>query len=110
MMRTSQKHFLMLTLWKSLSEILVKDMNSCSSFVISYLAADIADEDGEIETAVIAARSVLDKGSSSAYIAAATSAAQAALAAARESSNLAVQLDEFGRDVNLQSVWTSLVS
>ncbi|XP_020269392.1 transcriptional repressor ILP1-like [Asparagus officinalis] len=46
--------------------------------------------------------SVLSKGSGPAYVSAATNAAHAALAAVRESSNLPVQLDEFGRDVNLQ--------
>ncbi|KAG0457601.1 hypothetical protein HPP92_022758 [Vanilla planifolia] len=90
------------SLIEELEEEMQKLHERRSAVIEERRAADIADEDGEIETAVIAARSVLDKGSSSAYIAAATSAAQAALAAARESSNLAVQLDEFGRDVNLQ--------
>lgn len=65
-------------------------------------AADTADETGEVEAAVSAAMSVLSKGSAQAHISAAANAAQAALAAVRESSNLPVQLDEFGRDVNLQ--------
>ncbi|XP_020589753.1 transcriptional repressor ILP1 [Phalaenopsis equestris] len=65
-------------------------------------AADIADENGGLEAAISAARSVLDRGSSSAYIAAASAAVQASLAAVRESSNLPVQLDEYGRDINLQ--------
>ncbi|PKA46429.1 hypothetical protein AXF42_Ash012561 [Apostasia shenzhenica] len=66
-------------------------------------ATDISDENNEIEAAVSAAMSVLSKGSGSAFVAAAASAAQAALVAARETSSLPVQLDEFGRDVNLQN-------
>ncbi|KAK8443636.1 hypothetical protein SEVIR_9G006900v4 [Setaria viridis] len=65
-------------------------------------AADLADESGVIEAAVDAAVSILSKGSSSAYLSAASNAAQAAAAAARESSNLPPELDEFGRDINLQ--------
>ncbi|CAN6291043.1 unnamed protein product [Urochloa humidicola] len=65
-------------------------------------AADLADESSVIEAAVNAAVSILSKGSSSAYLSAASNAAQAAAAAARESSNLPPELDEFGRDINLQ--------
>lgn len=65
-------------------------------------AADLADESSVIEAAVNAAVSVLSKGSSSAYLSAASNAAQAAAAAARESSNLPPELDEFGRDINMQ--------
>ncbi|CAD6335138.1 unnamed protein product [Miscanthus lutarioriparius] len=65
-------------------------------------AADLADESGVIEAAVNAAVSILSKGSSSAYLSAASNAAQAAAAAARESSNLPPELDEFGRDINMQ--------
>jgi GC-rich sequence DNA-binding factor len=65
-------------------------------------AADLADESGVIEAAVSAAVSILSKGSSSAYLSTASNAAQVAAAAARESSNLPPELDEFGRDVNLQ--------
>jgi GC-rich sequence DNA-binding factor len=65
-------------------------------------AADLADESGVIEAAVNAAVSILSKGSSSAHLSAASNAAQAAAAAARESSNLPPELDEFGRDINLQ--------
>ncbi|XP_062213058.1 transcriptional repressor ILP1-like [Phragmites australis] len=64
--------------------------------------ADLADESGVIEAAVNAAISILSKGSSSAYLSAASNAAQAAAAAARERSNLPPELDEFGRDINLQ--------
>ncbi|KAF0906210.1 hypothetical protein E2562_009227 [Oryza meyeriana var. granulata] len=65
-------------------------------------AANLADESSVIEAAVNAAVSVLSKGSSSAYLFAASNAAQAAAAAARESSNLPPELDEFGRDINMQ--------
>ncbi|CAL4937154.1 unnamed protein product [Urochloa decumbens] len=65
-------------------------------------AADLADESAVIEAAVSAAVSILSKGSSSAYLSAASNAAQAAAAAARETSNLPPELDEFGRDINLQ--------
>lgn len=65
-------------------------------------AADLADESGVIEAAVNAAVSILSKGSSSAHLSAASNAAQAAASAARGSSNLPPELDEFGRDINLQ--------
>jgi len=65
-------------------------------------AADLADESSVIEASVNAAVSILSKGSSSAHLSAASNAAQAAAAAARESSNLPPELDEFGRDINLQ--------
>ena len=65
-------------------------------------AADLADESSVIEASVNAAVSILSKGSSSAHLSAALNAAQAAAAAARESSNLPPELDEFGRDMNLQ--------
>ncbi|KAG2533776.1 hypothetical protein PVAP13_9NG013700 [Panicum virgatum] len=65
-------------------------------------AADLADESSVIEASVNAAVSILSKGSSSAHLSAALNAAQAAAAAARESSNLPPELDEFGRDINLQ--------
>ncbi|KAG6475091.1 transcriptional repressor ILP1-like [Zingiber officinale] len=70
--------------------------------VVERRADDIADDDNEVESAVNAAIAVLSKGSSSAYVAAATAAAQAATAAARESADLPVELDEFGRDINLK--------
>ncbi|KAG1362742.1 transcriptional repressor ILP1 [Cocos nucifera] len=70
--------------------------------VVERRAADIADEANEVEPAVNAAISVLNKGSSASYISAPTTAAQAAAAVVRGSSNLSVELDEFGRDVNLQ--------
>uniref|UniRef100_A0A804R5V9 GCF C-terminal domain-containing protein n=1 Tax=Zea mays TaxID=4577 RepID=A0A804R5V9_MAIZE len=65
-------------------------------------AADLADESGVIEAAVSAAVSILSKGSSSTCLSAASNAAQAAAAAARGSSNLQPELDEFGRDINMQ--------
>ncbi|KAG8061868.1 hypothetical protein GUJ93_ZPchr0003g17858 [Zizania palustris] len=65
-------------------------------------AADLADESSVIEAAVNAAVSVLSEGSSPAYLSAASNAAQAAAATAQESSNLPPELDEFGRDINMQ--------
>ncbi|KAL3501651.1 hypothetical protein ACH5RR_036100 [Cinchona calisaya] len=57
----------------------------------------------ELEAAVNAAMSIFRKGGNSvAVIEAATRAAQAASAAARELKDLPVELDEFGRDVNMQ--------
>ncbi|KVH97523.1 GC-rich sequence DNA-binding factor [Cynara cardunculus var. scolymus] len=66
-------------------------------------AADGDDELVEIEASVNAAMAVFNKGgSTSSMVEAASSAAQAALTALRESRNLPVKLDELGRDVNLQ--------
>ncbi|KAJ4963847.1 hypothetical protein NE237_023786 [Protea cynaroides] len=83
--------------------------NKCRNFmknasaIIERREADNADEMMEVQAALSAAMAILNKGGdSTAMIAAATTAAQAASAAARERSNLPVQLDEFGRDVNLQ--------
>jgi GC-rich sequence DNA-binding factor len=64
-------------------------------------AADLADESGVIEVAVSAVVSILSKGLSSTCLSAAPNAAQAAAAAARGSSNLQPELDEFGRDINM---------
>ncbi|KAJ0983380.1 hypothetical protein J5N97_011635 [Dioscorea zingiberensis] len=74
-----------------------------ASAILERRAADTADESSEVEAAVNAAMSVLSKGSGATFLSAATTAAQAAAAAVRESSNLRVQLDEFGRDINLQN-------
>ncbi|XP_009772229.1 transcriptional repressor ILP1-like [Nicotiana tabacum] len=66
-------------------------------------AADNDDEMRELEAAVNAARQVLSKGgSNAATIEAATAAAQAATASMRKGGDLPAELDEFGRDVNLQ--------
>lgn len=71
--------------------------------ILERRAADINDEMKELEAAVKAAMSVFRKGGNSAAVMeAATSAAQAASAAARELRDLPVELDDFGRDVNLQ--------
>lgn len=66
-------------------------------------AADSNDEVVEVEAAINAAMSVFNRGGNSASILdGATSAAQAASSASRESRHLPVKLDEFGRDENLQ--------
>ncbi|KAL0923769.1 hypothetical protein M5K25_007841 [Dendrobium thyrsiflorum] len=90
------------SLIEELEEEMQKLHEQRAAVVEERRAADIADENVGLEAAVSAARSVLDRGSSSAYIAAASTAAQASLAAGREISSLPVQLDEYGRDVNLQ--------
>ncbi|KAI3452989.1 hypothetical protein Pfo_009652 [Paulownia fortunei] len=66
-------------------------------------AADNDDEISEIEQAIIAARAEFRKGGSNAEkVAAAIAASQAASANARAVRSAPVELDEFGRDVNLQ--------
>ncbi|KAJ8547665.1 hypothetical protein K7X08_011251 [Anisodus acutangulus] len=71
--------------------------------ILERRAADNDDEMKELEAAVNAARQVLSRGgSNAATIEAATTAAQAATAAMRKGGDLPVELDEFGRDVNLQ--------
>ncbi|KAI4357865.1 hypothetical protein L6164_001787 [Bauhinia variegata] len=71
-----------------------------ASAILERRMADNDDEMMEVEAAVKAAMSVFNKrGGNPEIIAAATSAAQAAL---REQRELPVQLDEFGRDLNLE--------
>ncbi|XP_071723860.1 transcriptional repressor ILP1-like [Rutidosis leptorrhynchoides] len=71
--------------------------------IIKRRAADSEDETMELEAAISAAKFVFnERGSSTAMIAMATSAAESAAAAIREQTNLPVKLDEFGRDVNLK--------
>ncbi|KAL2609910.1 hypothetical protein R1flu_028483 [Riccia fluitans] len=72
-----------------------------SNAVTERRAGDNADELAEVEVAVGAAKAVLTKGRGTASATAAAVAAAAAHAA-KEGSNIAPQLDEFGRDVNLQ--------
>lgn len=72
------------------------------SGILERRAANLSDETDEVDASVNAAMSVLSKGSGSSYVSAATTAAHAAFAASKESSNIPVQLDEFGRDLNLQ--------
>ncbi|KAI3467139.1 hypothetical protein Pfo_023802 [Paulownia fortunei] len=65
--------------------------------------ADNDDDISEIEQTIIAARAEFCKGGSNvAKVPAATAAAQAASANARALKSAPVELDEFGRDVNLQ--------
>uniref|UniRef100_A0ACD5WHY3 Uncharacterized protein n=1 Tax=Avena sativa TaxID=4498 RepID=A0ACD5WHY3_AVESA len=87
---------------EELEEHMQKLHESRALAVSERRAADLADESSVIEAAVNAAISVLSKGSSSANLSAASLAAQAAATAARESANLPPELDEFGRDINLQ--------
>ncbi|XP_062213931.1 transcriptional repressor ILP1-like [Phragmites australis] len=87
---------------EELEEHMQKLHENQASAISERRAADLADESGVIEAAVNAAVAILSKGSSSTYLSAASNAAQAAAATARESSNLPPELDEFGRDINLQ--------
>ncbi|KAL6636490.1 hypothetical protein ACP70R_024062 [Stipagrostis hirtigluma subsp. patula] len=87
---------------EELEELMRKLHENRAQAISERRAADLADESGVIEASVNAAVSILSKGSSSAYLSAASNAAQAAASAARESSNLPPELDEFGRDINLQ--------
>ncbi|KAI5061785.1 hypothetical protein GOP47_0022324 [Adiantum capillus-veneris] len=64
--------------------------------------ADNADETVEVEAAVNAAVLALNKGASASTAATAAATAASNALAARDGSNLATQVDEFGRDVNLQ--------
>lgn len=71
--------------------------------IVERRTADGNDEMIEIEAAVSAAMSVISRGGNSAsMLDAATIAAQTASSASKESRNLPVKLDEFGRDENLQ--------
>lgn len=68
--------------------------------IIERRAADNDDEISEIELAIAVARAELRRGSSAEKVAAAVAAYQAASANLAKSAP--VELDEFGRDVNLQ--------
>ncbi|XP_047972328.1 transcriptional repressor ILP1-like [Salvia hispanica] len=70
--------------------------------IVERRAADNDDEISEVELAIAAARAELSKGSSAEKVAAAIAASQAASANARAAKGAPVELDEFGRDVNLQ--------
>lgn len=63
---------------------------------------DDADELAEVEAAVGAAKAAFSRGGGTATAVAAAAAAAAAAVSARDGSHLGRQLDEFGRDVNLQ--------
>ncbi|XP_058109221.1 transcriptional repressor ILP1 [Magnolia sinica] len=87
---------------EELEEQMQKLHEERASAIVERRAADIADEMTEVEAAVNAAMPIFSKGGGTTAVAAAATAAQAASLAAREQSNLPVQLDEFGRDVNQQ--------
>lgn len=70
--------------------------------IVERRSADNDDEISEIELAIAAARSELRKGNSAEKVAAAIAASQAASANAKAVKGAPVELDEFGRDVNLQ--------
>lgn len=90
-------------LLEELEERMQKVHEDRASAIVERRAADSADEMMEVDAAVSAAMSILNKGgSSAAMVAAAASAAQAASAAMNDESNLPVEIDEFGRDKNKQ--------
>uniref|UniRef100_A0A0C9RXB3 TSA: Wollemia nobilis Ref_Wollemi_Transcript_6527_3458 transcribed RNA sequence n=1 Tax=Wollemia nobilis TaxID=56998 RepID=A0A0C9RXB3_9CONI len=87
---------------EELEEQMQKLHEERATAILERRASDDADEMAEVEAAINAAKSVLSKGGGAATAAAAAAAAQAAAAATRDGSNLPPQLDEFGRDINLQ--------
>ncbi|KAL2546356.1 GC-rich sequence DNA-binding factor-like protein [Forsythia ovata] len=88
---------------EELEEQMQKLHEKRAAAIIKRRDADNDDEMSELEPAIIAARATFSKGGSNvAIMSAATAAAQAASANARALKNLPVELDEFGRDVNLQ--------
>lgn len=90
-------------LLEELEERMQKVHEDRASAIVERRVADSADEMMEVDAAVSAAMSVLNKGgNSAAMIAAASSAAQAASAAMNDESNFPAELDEYGRDLNKQ--------
>ncbi|KAL2519137.1 GC-rich sequence DNA-binding factor-like protein [Abeliophyllum distichum] len=88
---------------EELEEQMQKLHEKRAAAIIKRRDADNDDEMSELEPAIIAARATFSKGGSNvAIMSAATAAAQAASTNARALKNLPVELDEFGRDVNLQ--------
>lgn len=87
---------------EELEERMQKLHEERASAILERRAADNADEMTEVDPAVKAAMSVFSKGGGASAIASAITAAQTASAAVRERSNLPIELDEFGRDVNQQ--------
>ncbi|KAF3792676.1 PAX3- and PAX7-binding protein 1 [Nymphaea thermarum] len=87
---------------EELEEQMQKLHEERASAITERREADAADAMSEVEAAVNAAMTVFKRRGSEGDIVAAANAAQAALMAAREQRSLPVQLDEFGRDVNLQ--------
>ncbi|KAF2312321.1 hypothetical protein GH714_034199 [Hevea brasiliensis] len=88
---------------EELEEQMQKLHEQRASAIVERRTADNDDEMMEVEAAVKAAMLVFsERGSSASFIAAATSAAQAASATMKEQANLPVKLDEFGRDINQQ--------
>ncbi|GJR41643.1 transcriptional repressor ILP1 [Tanacetum coccineum] len=72
--------------------------------IMERRSADNDDELMELEASVNAAMAVFNKGGpTSSMVEAAKKAAQAASIASKESRNLPVKLDEFGRDMNQQN-------
>ncbi|KAK6921788.1 GCF, C-terminal [Dillenia turbinata] len=88
---------------EELEEQMQKLHEERASAILERRSADNEDEMMEVGPAINAAMAVFNKGGDNATMAAmATTAAQAAFAAVKEPKNLAVKLDEFGRDMNMQ--------
>lgn len=88
---------------EELEEQMQKLNEDRAAAILKRRSSDNDDEMLELEAAINAAMSVFNKGGgSAAMIEVATREAKAASAATKEQRNLRVELDEFGRDTNLQ--------
>lgn len=88
---------------EELEEQMQKLHEDRAAAILKRRSSDNDDEMLELEAAINAAMSVFNKGGgSAAMIEVATREAKAASAATKEHRNLPVELDEFGRDTNLQ--------
>ncbi|KAG5559303.1 hypothetical protein RHGRI_008999 [Rhododendron griersonianum] len=88
---------------EELEEQMQKLNEDRAAAILKRRSSDNDDEMLELEAAINAAMSVFNKGGgSAAMIEVATREAKAASAATKEQRNLPVELDEFGRDTNLQ--------
>ncbi|KAF7148016.1 hypothetical protein RHSIM_Rhsim03G0238800 [Rhododendron simsii] len=88
---------------EELEEQMQKLNEDRAAAILKRRSSDNDDEMLELEAAINAAMSVFSKGGgSAAMIEVATREAKAASAATKEQRNLPVELDEFGRDTNLQ--------
>ncbi|XP_058206706.1 transcriptional repressor ILP1 [Rhododendron vialii] len=88
---------------EELEEQMQKLNEDRAAAILKRRSSDNDDEMLELEAAINAAMSVFSKGGgSAAMIEVATREAKAASSATKEQRNLPVELDEFGRDTNLQ--------
>lgn len=87
---------------EELEEHMQRLLEERATAVTERRSADNNDEMVEVEAAISTAMTALNQGASASAAAAAVAAAASSSLSAREGSGLATQLDEFGRDVNLQ--------